>query len=72
MKYWREIAIGVCIAVASTAIGSAVEVRDRVAGLEAADRQAGAVKAAEDKALQEWREGVKDDLRAIKARLGVP
>jgi hypothetical protein len=72
VKWWREIAIGVCIAIATAAGGAAVDVRDRVAACEASDRQAGAVKAAEDRAAQEWRDDVKADLKAIKSRLGVP
>lgn len=72
MKWWREVAVALCIACAAAAGGAAVDIRDRVAACEAADRQAGAVKTAEDKAEQEWREGVKEDLRAIKSRLGVP
>jgi hypothetical protein len=72
MKWWREVAVGVCIAAAGASLGAAVDVRDRVAACEAADRQAGAVKAAEDRAAQEWRDGVKEDLKAIKSRLGVP
>ncbi len=71
MKWWREIAVGLCIALSAAAAGGAVDVRDRVASCEAADRQAGAVKAAEDQAAREWRDGVKEDLRAIKIRLGV-
>lgn len=72
MKWWREVAVGLCIALSMAAGGGAIDVRDRVAACEAADRQAGAVKAAEDKAMQEWRDAVREDLRAIKARLGVP
>ena len=72
MKWWREVAVGVCIALSVAAAGGAVDVRDRVAACEAADRQAGAVKGVEDKAMQEWRDEVRADLRAIKSRLGVP
>lgn len=72
MKWWRELAVIIVGAVAVAGLSAAVDVRDRVAGCEAADRQAGAVKAAEDKAETEWRDGVKEDLRRIMTRLGLP